>query len=90
MKLKIRKLHSNAEIPKKAHADDVGFDLVAVECVVVNEKDHGYIEYRFGISVQPSPGFYCEIVPRSSISKTGLWLANSLGVIDPKIINNYN
>jgi dUTP pyrophosphatase len=36
-----------------------------------------------GISVQPPPGFYCEVVPRSSIVKTDFVLANSVGVIDP-------
>ena len=36
-----------------------------------------------GICIQPPDGFYTEIVPRSSISKTGYILANSIGIIDP-------
>jgi len=39
--------------------------------------------YDTGISVEPPEGYYTEIVPRSSISKTGFVLANSIGVIDP-------
>lgn len=83
MRLRVKKLHTNAKIPEKAHIDDVGFDLVAVGMTTVNEKDYGYIEYDTGIAVQPEKGYYCQIVPRSSLSKTGLWLANSVGTIDP-------
>jgi dUTP pyrophosphatase len=32
--------------------------------------------------VQPAFGWYFEVVPRSSIAKTGYMLANSVGVID--------
>jgi len=34
------------------------------------------------LSVQPSAGYFFEIVPRSSISKLPLSMANSIGVID--------
>ena len=39
--------------------------------------------YDTGIKVEPPPGYYCEIVPRSSIVKAGVMLANSTGIIDP-------
>lgn len=83
MKLKVKKLNENAILPTKAHGDDIGFDLTAISMIVHDAKTHGYIEYKFGLSVQPEKGFGCYIYPRSSISKTGLWLANSVGVIDP-------
>ena len=38
--------------------------------------------YDTGIKVQPAFGWYFDLVPRSSISKTGYMLANSIGVID--------
>ena len=38
--------------------------------------------YTTGIRVKPSLGFHCEIVGRSSISKTGHMLANNIGIID--------
>lgn len=39
--------------------------------------------YDTGIKVKPPPGYYCEILPRSSMSKLGVMLLNSVGVIDP-------
>ena len=39
--------------------------------------------YDTGIQVKPPAGFYLEILPRSSLSKTGYILANSVGIIDP-------
>ena len=38
--------------------------------------------YTTGISVQPAFGWYFDLVPRSSLSKTGHAVANSVGVID--------
>ena len=39
--------------------------------------------YDTNISVRPPNGYYFEIVPRSSLSKTGYILTNSIGIIDP-------
>ena len=36
-----------------------------------------------GVSIQVSPGYYVEVVPRSSIVKSDFIMANSVGVIDP-------
>jgi len=83
MKLKVKRLNEKAKLPTRAYPDDAGFDLEAINMSIVNEKDHGYIEYDTGISVTPEKGYYCKIVPRSSISKTGLFLANSPATIDP-------
>jgi len=58
----------------------VGHDLTAVS---VWKKVGDTTFYETGISVEPPEGYYLEIVPRSSISKTGHILANSVGVIDP-------
>ena len=38
--------------------------------------------FKTDLKVQPSQGYYFEIVPRSSISKLPLSMANSIGVID--------
>jgi dUTP pyrophosphatase len=38
--------------------------------------------YATGISVRPPPGFYFDLVARSSLSKTGYMLANGIGIID--------
>ena len=39
--------------------------------------------FETGIRVEPPAGYYCEIVPRSSMAKHGVMLLNSVGIIDP-------
>ena len=67
-------------LPGRAHADDAGLDLTAMAVEPLRPR---VFSFDTGISVQPSAGFYCEVVPRSSIVKTDFVLANSLGIIDP-------
>lgn len=84
--IKVKKLHPDAVIPSQATPTDAGFDLVATDDGVVKEgmPVHGdlYIEYGTGISIEPPEGYHVEVFPRSSISKTHLILANSIGLID--------
>jgi deoxyuridine 5'-triphosphate nucleotidohydrolase len=73
------KVLPNAVAPSKEFASDSGFDLTLLE----RTKQHGTVEFfRTGIRVQPAFGWYFDVVPRSSISKTGYMLANSVGIID--------
>lgn len=76
---KWQRSRKDAVPPSKAHASDSGYDLTILEKV----KQHGEVEfYDTGVKVMPLHGWYFDVVPRSSISKTGYMLANSLGVID--------
>jgi deoxyuridine 5'-triphosphate nucleotidohydrolase len=66
----------------------VGYDLTLVNLhniITVNGRfpDPQIFLYDTGIAVQPENGYYVEVVPRSSLSKTGYMLANSVGIIDP-------
>lgn len=79
MKLKVKLVHKDAVAPKKAHENDAGFDLTAVERW---EDDKGNIVYNTGISVQIPKGYVGLLFPRSSIANKTLDLANSVGVID--------
>ena len=79
--LKIVLRDEKAVMPTSAHVSDIGLDLT---CIDIKKKlDNGVIIYDTGLSVKPPDGYYLEIIPRSSISKTGWFLANSIGVIDP-------
>ncbi len=80
LEIKIKKLHPDAILPKQANASDAGYDLVAIDDGTVGPE--GYLQYRTGLAIQPPDGYHTEIVPRSSISKYDLALANSLGIID--------
>lgn len=78
MKVKIKKLHPDAVIPKYAKEGDAGMDLVAVS--IKNES--GILVYDTGLSFEIPYGYVGLLFPRSSISKTSLNLTNSVGVID--------
>ena len=80
MKVKIKKIHHEAAIPKYAKADDAGLDLVAVRKW---EDSLGNICYGTGLSMEIPSGYVSLLFPRSSISKTKLRLANAVGVVDP-------
>jgi dUTP pyrophosphatase len=73
--------HETAIIPSRAGKDEVGFDLTIIE--KVKDLSDNTAMYDTFISVQPPDGVYFEIVPRSSLSKTGYILTNSIGIIDP-------
>lgn len=83
MKLQIVKLNKDAQIPSKSNILDVGLDLVATSKKIVDKDTYGYYEYGTGLAISIPDGYGGFIFPRSSLSKTGHILANSVGVIDP-------
>lgn len=77
---KFAKIHPDAIIPFKTRESDVGYDLSIIGLhKVVNST---VLLFRTGLKMQVEPGWYAEIVPRSSIIKSGYMLANSVGIID--------
>ena len=79
MKVKIKKLNSNAVIPSYAKIGDAGMDLVATNILSNTTFD---ITYALGIALEIPEGFVGLVFPRSSIRKYELTLSNSVGVID--------
>jgi dUTP pyrophosphatase len=80
MKIKIKKLHPDAVIPKYSKPGDAGMDLVAI-----SEKwneDNTMVTYNTGLAIEIPEGYVGLLFPRSSISKTNLYLSNAVGVID--------
>lgn len=71
----------HALIPSRVHDDDIGYDLTLIE--VASRVNSNTTIYDTGIAVKPPQGYYFEVHPRSSISKTGYILSNSTGIIDP-------
>lgn len=82
MKVKIKKLHPDAVIPRYAKAGDAGLDLVAVEKDISKVQSHGVVVMNTGIAVEIPEGHVGLVYPRSSIYKSTARLANSVGVID--------
>ena len=78
MKVKIKRLDSNAKIPTYANPGDAGMDIYATSMKFTED----YIEYGTGLSFEVPEGYVMLIFPRSSISNKDLVLTNSVGVLD--------
>ena len=78
MKVKIKKLHPDAVIPKYAKPGDAGMDLTAVEM----ERAWDVVTYKTGLAVEIPPWHVGLLFPRSSVYKTSMVLSNCVGVID--------
>jgi deoxyuridine 5'-triphosphate nucleotidohydrolase len=77
---KVFKTDKNAILPSKSRESDVGYDLTIIkEVKKFNDKT---ILYDTGIKIEVEDYYYSKIVPRSSLSKSGYMLANSIGIID--------
>lgn len=77
--IKVKKLHSDAVIPKYAKEGDAAMDLTAVSR---KTDSYGSVEYGTGLAMEIPIGFCGLLFPRSSVSKQDLVLANCVGVID--------
>ena len=87
MKVKFKKLSDDAVLPSYSKHGDAGLDIIATSDgkAVASEDPRSlwyYIEYKTDLSVEIPEGYVGFLFPRSSISKTALALANSIGVID--------
>jgi deoxyuridine 5'-triphosphate nucleotidohydrolase len=79
-KINVVKVDENAFIPSKKNWSDVGYDLSIIN--KIEDYNSKTALYDTGIKIQVDFGYYVEIVPRSSLSKSGYMLANSVGIID--------
>lgn len=77
--LKVKRHFEEMPLPGRGHPGDAGLDLTAMAVEMLRPR---VFSFDTGISVEPPPGTYCEVVPRSSMVKTDFMLANSVGVID--------
>ena len=78
VKVRFKKLQSEAIIPSYAKPGDAGMDMTATSIV----DDAFQVTYGTGIAVEIPEGYVGLIFPRSSIRKYQLQLSNSVGVID--------
>lgn len=86
----ILKTNSQTNISYPAHFGDAGYDIIAASepQIVGSEVTKNYfsridyIEYDTELVIAPELNVHTYIFPRSSISKTNLVLANSIGLVD--------
>ena len=74
------KITKDAIMPTKVNFSDVGYDISILN---IHKKINSRTTlYDTGICLNIPVGYYVEIVPRSSIVKSGYMLSNSIGIID--------
>ena len=79
MRIRVKKVHPNAVLPKYANFGDAAVDLVSVRKW---KDDHGNVCYGTGLAMEIPENHVGLLFPRSSVSKTNLRLCNAVGVID--------
>ena len=84
MHLKMKPLNKTSEAMYEKHghfhAGDAGLDLYVLEDIKINAGET--LPIKLGVACEPEDGRAYFLMPRSSISKTPLRLANSIGLID--------
>lgn len=80
------KASPRAVTPTKSKESDAGYDLTVIEHV--KQLTGNTSLYDTGIKISVPFGMYAEVVPRSSLSKSGYMLANSVGIIDVSYTGN--
>ena len=79
-RLKVKKLHSLAKLPKPQTWGSVGYDVYSVEDAILHR---GHVTVvRTGLSIEPPPWYHVELYIRSSLAKEGIILTNGVGIID--------
>jgi dUTP pyrophosphatase len=75
------KERASATLPTKGYPTDAGYDLYAVERVVIPARGQGLVP--LGVSVDVPDGMWAQITGRSStLAKRNLMVAPTVGVID--------
>ncbi len=81
MTLKVRRLDPAARLPDRAHDDDAGLDLHALEPVRLAPGERAMV--RTGLAIELPPGHAGWVVPRSGLAaRHGVALVNAPGLID--------
>ena len=86
MKVKIKKLHPNAVIPKQATELAGGWD---VTCTEILQESSDFVICKLGFALQLPIGYRVILVPRSSFTKTKWVLQNTPGLGDADYLGEY-
>jgi len=79
--IKVRLLSGGARLPARAHPDDAGADLHAVECVIIPPGERR--DVGTGLALSIPCGYAGLVMPRSGLSfRNGIMIVNSPGLID--------
>ena len=81
MKLKFKKIHENAIIPKFAKEGDAGLDITAIDDHEIQPNQHLLV--KTGLKMEIPQGYEAQVRPRSGLAlKNKITVLNSPGTID--------
>lgn len=83
---KCKKLDPRAVVPSKKRVTDSGYDIYAVELDYDPETNLYTADTR--LSVEPIPGYYFDMLGRSSLPLSGFAFAGCVGVIDRSYVGS--
>jgi dUTP pyrophosphatase len=79
--LRVRRLHPAAALPVRAHDDDAGYDLCAIEAATLAPGERAMV--ATGIAIELPVGHAGLVLPRSGLAaRHGIALVNAPGLID--------
>ena len=79
--LRVQRLDPAAKLPSRAHDDDAGYDLHALEPATLAAGERAAI--RTGIAIELPPGHAGLVLPRSGLAaRHGIAIVNAPGLID--------
>ena len=82
MRLRFRRLDPAARLPQRAHEDDAGYDLHALEPATLAPGARALV--RTGLAIELPSGHAGLVLPRSGLAaRHGIALVNAPGLIDP-------
>lgn len=81
MRLGVQRLDPAARLPVRAHDDDAGYDLHALQAATLEPGERAMV--RTGIAIELPSGHAGLVVPRSGLAaRHGIALVNAPGLID--------
>lgn len=89
IKVKFKRLHADALLPKQGTEESVGYDLHAYILTEDGRPSKKVIPPHWtwniptGIAMEPAKGYFAAVNSRNGIAKESLSVCNSPGVIDP-------
>jgi dUTP pyrophosphatase len=81
LQLRVQRLHPAARLPARAHDDDAGYDLCAIEPVALAPGARALV--RTGVAIELPAGHAGLVLPRSGLAaRHGISLVNAPGLVD--------
>jgi len=89
IEVKVRKLHKEAVLPKSWSDQACGLDLHALLLTEEGRPNNAIVsksssrEIPTGLSIECPRGYYAMVISRSGLARSGIFVTNSPGIIDP-------